>query len=597
MKCAFLLILLFLVPMNFFGDTNLSNAPYHAGKPDVVVTKDGYIVVVWQESDDWELKFGHGIFYNVWDPDTGDWRGRKDAHLNNQKCATPHLAQSPDGKVHCTWADGNNSANREIKYASYDPVTDNWSSPVFVWVSPDNSAWQRIRVVGDYIYIVWEHKHGENFGGFDIVMSYKKWNDPSSDWIDPYENITEHPRQGDHHPDFHVIPGSPDRVVVVNMHDDIPLQGPHKVQAKFGQRGANWHGIPAEILFVSAYYPAMTVDENGKVYLLVSNKKGTILTRMFDGNSWHGQQQLSTAHAALQFAEIFCRGESVIAIWTQKYSATGTQSVFYSERKNTGWTAATLLAAGVGPDREDKHPRLFIDSGYMAHFVYENRGGGGVNDIFYTTLQLTPPNPILSLSVSYLDFTLEGENPAPETFTITNVGGQNLNYNITKDKNWLSVSPTSGSLGMQESNDITVEIDGLDLDEGIHEAKITVKSGQAVNSPQEIDVTLNVLAPPIYAPLNFAGEALMNKSLFYREYFHSFSWEANPDNRDIDHYRLYEIDEMENKIFLAEFGADTLTYIRRNIDPTKTYIYRLSAVDYKDREGKELAQVTINAPQ
>jgi len=590
--------MLFLVPLNFFGDTNISKAPYHAGKPDIVKTVDGYIVAVWQESDDWELKFGHGIFYNVWDPATQDWRGRKDAHLNNQRCATPHLATSPDGKVHCTWADGNNSNTREIKYANYNPVTDKWSASEFVWISPDNSAWQRIRIVGDYIYIIWEHKHGESFGGFDIVMSYKKWDDPNSDWIDPYENITGHPRQGDHHPDFYVFPNSPkDKVVTVNMHDDVPLQGPHQIQVKFGERDTNWEAVQPTTIFPHAYYPALTGDEDENVYVLVSNKKGTILLREYDGNNWKTQRKLSTGHAALQFPEVFARGQSVIAIWTQNYTVSGTQSVFYSEKTDSGWTTAAVLAEGEGADREDKHPRLFIDTGYKAHFVYENKGAGDLNNIFYTSMQLTPPNPILSLDVTGLDFTIEGENPASQTFTVSNVGGQTLTYNITQDQTWLSCSPTTGNLDMGQSDDITVDVDGLDLDEGIHTATISVASAQAINSPKEIVVTLNVLAPPIYAPLNFAGEVLENKSLFYTEYFHTLTWEANPDNRDITHYRLYEIDAMENKIFLAEFDADTLTYIRRDIDPTLTYTYELTAVDYKDREGQEPATLVIDPPQ
>jgi hypothetical protein len=107
-----------------------------------------------------------------------------------------------------------------------------------------------------------------------------------------------------------------------------------------------------------------------------------------------------------------------------------------------------------------------------------------------------------------------------------------------------------------------------------------------------VSVTLDVLAPPIYPPSNFVGEVLENKALFYREQIHKLTWEANPLNRDIEKYRLYENDGVNN-IFLEEFPAGTFEYTRRHTVKGKTYTYELWAVDTKGRAGKDPATVTV----
>jgi hypothetical protein len=106
---------------------------------------------------------------------------------------------------------------------------------------------------------------------------------------------------------------------------------------------------------------------------------------------------------------------------------------------------------------------------------------------------------------------------------------------------------------------------------------------------------LEVLAPPIYPPANFAGQLQENKALFYREYIHKLTWEANSLNRDIEKYRLYEIDGV-NTIFLVEFPATTFEYTRRHTLKGKTYTYELWAVDDKGRTGNDPARVTMGGP-
>ena len=185
-----------------------------------------------------------------------------------------------------------------------------------------------------------------------------------------------------------------------------------------------------------------------------------------------------------------------------------------------------------------------------------------------------------------LAWTVEGVNPPVTDFTITNDGAEKLTYTITKTgMPWMTLSRTAGSLGAGASQVVSVTVDSEDLDEGVYTGSLTIQSPEAVNGSHTIDVTLTVLAPPLYAPLNFQGEVLANRALFYREIIHKLTWQANPDNRDIVAYRIYENDGV-NMILLSEVSATTFEYVRRGLlDGSLTRNYVLVAVDKRDRES------------
>lgn len=109
------------------------------------------------------------------------------------------------------------------------------------------------------------------------------------------------------------------------------------------------------------------------------------------------------------------------------------------------------------------------------------------------------PPPEIWVNTKQLDFSAEedGSNPPSQTFKIKNIGTAALNYKITKDVAWLNVSPTSGTVKTGErSHNVSVDIMGMS--EGSYEGIITVTDPNASNSPQKIDVSLDISkkAPP-----------------------------------------------------------------------------------------------------
>jgi PKD repeat protein len=121
----------------------------------------------------------------------------------------------------------------------------------------------------------------------------------------------------------------------------------------------------------------------------------------------------------------------------------------------------------------------------------------------YTTYPYPHPlrqgTPHLSLSPASLQFSAiaGGSKPANKTFQISNSGGGTLNWSVSDNANWLTCSPTSGTNGAS----ITVSVDQTGLSAGTYNANISISSGNADNSPQNLSVSLTVTAsaPPLSA--------------------------------------------------------------------------------------------------
>lgn len=117
--------------------------------------------------------------------------------------------------------------------------------------------------------------------------------------------------------------------------------------------------------------------------------------------------------------------------------------------------------------------------------------------------------------------------------------------------------------------------------EGVYRIQLVVKDFSGRRASDEVKVT----AAFLYAPLNFKGQKALNRSLLQVEYINSLVWQANPENRNIVRYRIYEIEESHQNL-LIERNADIFSYLHRGVEKDKKYIYALAAVDRNGREGE-----------
>jgi hypothetical protein len=88
----------------------------------------------------------------------------------------------------------------------------------------------------------------------------------------------------------------------------------------------------------------------------------------------------------------------------------------------------------------------------------------------------------------------------------------------------------------------------------------------------------------IYAPLDAAGQKVLNRSLSQAEYINVLTFQAHPDNVDITGYRIYLVEDGQ-RTELATLGADTFEYRHRGVFRDKVYVYEIVAVNTEPREG------------
>jgi hypothetical protein len=115
--------------------------------------------------------------------------------------------------------------------------------------------------------------------------------------------------------------------------------------------------------------------------------------------------------------------------------------------------------------------------------------------------------PTISVSPKALTFdAIEGEaNPSDQTLELCNLlGVSTLDWSLTDNAGWLSETPTSGSLGEGDCEDVTVSVDITGMEAGDYSAAVTV-TGSAV---LEVPVSLHIEAVAPVMPGNLSASSL-----------------------------------------------------------------------------------------
>lgn len=164
------------------------------------------------------------------------------------------------------------------------------------------------------------------------------------------------------------------------------------------------------------------------------------------------------------------------ASWLTLQPTTGSATAGQSQDVTVG-----VNSAGLSP------------GSYTAHVIVNGDGFPIPIGIVQVTLTVTPGPRIELYPLDGLAFSvLSGLNPTPRTFTVTNSGGGTLSWSATDNTGWLSLSPSSGSLGGSQAQTVTASVASANLEPGTYQATITVRDPDAGNSPQTLPVTLVV---------------------------------------------------------------------------------------------------------
>lgn len=109
------------------------------------------------------------------------------------------------------------------------------------------------------------------------------------------------------------------------------------------------------------------------------------------------------------------------------------------------------------------------------------------DDVFTIIEPIT--TPLISLNRNTLNFGCNGTvYTQSQYFMVSNSGINTLNWTVSEGSNWLSCSPTSGT----ETGKVTCTVDISGLGVGTYTGTVTVSDPAAANSPQTVEITLNV---------------------------------------------------------------------------------------------------------
>jgi hypothetical protein len=182
-------------------------------------------------------------------------------------------------------------------------------------------------------------------------------------------------------------------------------------------------------------------------------------------------------------------------------SNTGGGTLSYSISDNATWlTVSPTSGSTTGPANPItvQYSSASLAAGtYLATITVSAPGATNNPQTIGVTLTITAaPQPTILLNKTSLSpVSVEGANPPNDTFTVSNVGGGTLNFTVTDDTSWLTVSPTSGST-TTAARTITVQYSTTSLAAGVYTATITVSDPNATNNPQTITVDLTITAAP-----------------------------------------------------------------------------------------------------
>ena len=192
----------------------------------------------------------------------------------------------------------------------------------------------------------------------------------------------------------------------------------------------------------------------------------------------------------------------------------------------------------------------------------------------------TGPAPTIAFSPESFSFTATegGANPAAQTLEIWNSGeeGSTLDWSVSDDAAWLSLSPTSGS-STGEHDAVTVSVDMSGMSASDYSAAIAISAEGATNTPQEVSVSLTISEAPVTVTWNCPLGHQVLISPYPKNGRASLSTAASLSEvtTDAEWFQVYWLDEStgEYNWFISGYAENTLL----TLQPDEFYLVIVSA--------------------
>ena len=242
------------------------------------------------------------------------------------------------------------------------------------------------------------------------------------------------------------------------------------------------------------------------------------------------------------------------------------QSVTISITGGTTWSIshdATWLGHTPNTGTGTGTMTISVATGTLTAGIYSGQvtlwPTGATPVILPVTFTVTAASAI-TLAPSNLSYTAtQGTaNPANQNVSLTNSGGT-LNWTISDDASWLTVSPTSGS----GSRTLTTSVNTAGLSAGTYNATVTVSASGA--STKTVAITLTVNAPATSSA--------------------TLTWNANTES-DLAGYKIYRATTSGGYgTPIATLQGNGTTYIAAGLQSGTTYFFVITSYDLTGNES------------
>ncbi len=180
----------------------------------------------------------------------------------------------------------------------------------------------------------------------------------------------------------------------------------------------------------------------------------------------------------------------------------GTGTLNWVGTPSDTWLSISSSAGGLAGGASEL-ATISVNQGSLAAGVYNGSisisASGASNDPQTINVTLTVnATPTIGLSSTSFTFNAPegGAPPATQQVTVSNAGTGTLNWVGTPSDTWLSISASAGGLSGGASEPATITVNQGVLAAGTYNGTITIAASGASNTPQTINVTLNVLNTP-----------------------------------------------------------------------------------------------------
>lgn len=131
---------------------------------------------------------------------------------------------------------------------------------------------------------------------------------------------------------------------------------------------------------------------------------------------------------------------------------------------------------------------------YVANITLTAPGASNTPQTVPITLVIESPNSEINKYPTILYYTaiIGQENPDPQTVTLWNSRVVPLNWKITTNQTWITVTPAAGVGAKDEEVYLTISVDAADLEKGVYDGIATISDSNAINNPQYVFIKLTV---------------------------------------------------------------------------------------------------------